>query len=111
SLFYGVSDFLGGVAARRASTLVVTTVTYLAATVALGLAAVVVPGVWSAEAVRVGALAGIAAVVGFVAFYAALAAGPISLLAPGIALVQSVVPVCVGVFFLGERLHLPGWLG
>jgi drug/metabolite transporter (DMT)-like permease len=111
SLFYGVSDFLGGVAARRASTLVVTTITYLAATVALGVAAVAVPGVWSAEAVKVGALAGIAAVLGFVAFYAALAAGPISLLAPGIALIGSLVPVCAGVFFLHERLAALGWLG
>jgi drug/metabolite transporter (DMT)-like permease len=111
SLLYGVSDFLGGVATRRSSTLYVTTITYLATTATLGLAALVVPGVWSAEAIRVGVLAGLAAVVGFVAFYAALAAGPISLLAPGIALVQSVVPVCVGVFFLGERLQLPGWLG
>ncbi len=111
SLLYGVSDFLGGVAARRSSTLVVTTITYLAATVALGLAAVIVPGVWSAPAVEVGSLAGIAAVIGFLAFYAALAEGPISLVAPGIALIGSAVPVGAGVFFLHERLGVPGWLG
>ncbi|HWB37607.1 MAG TPA: EamA family transporter [Rugosimonospora sp.] len=111
SLFYGVSDFFGGIAARRSGVLVVTAISHLAATAALALAALAVPGTWSVAAVWTGGAAGLAAVIGFVTFYGALASGPISLLSPGIAVLQSVVPVVFGVLVFDDRLRLPGWVG
>lgn len=109
-LLYGVSDFLAALAARRAAVLLVTAGTYLFAALALGLGLLVVPGAWTPAAVLAGLGAGVSALVGFAAFYAALAAGPISLLSPLIALLQSAVPVAIA-FGLGERLSGAGWSG
>jgi len=107
---YGASDFLAGLASRRGPVLRATTVTYAVGVVLLGLVVAAVPGVWSAASVGVGAVAGLIAVVGFVAFYAALAAGPMGVLSPVIAMLQAAVPVAAGLLF-GERLGLTGWAG
>ena len=107
---YGASDFLAGLASRRGPVLRATTVTYAVGVVLLGLVVAAVPGVWSAASVGVGAVAGLIAVVGFVAFYAALAAGPMGVLSPVIAMLQAAVPVAAGLVF-GERLGLTGWAG
>jgi len=111
SVFFGVSDFFGGYAARRIPTMAVTTVTYFAATAVLAVAAAAISGVWSTGAVLVGIVTGAVALVGFVTFYAALAAGAISLVTPAVALLQSAVPVVIGVAALGERLGPQGWAG
>ena len=107
---YGASDFLAGLASRRGPVLRATTVTYAVGVLLLGLVVAAVPGVWSATSVAVGAVAGLVAVVGFVAFYAALAAGPMGVLSPVIAMLQAAVPVVAGLAF-GERLALTGWAG
>jgi drug/metabolite transporter (DMT)-like permease len=108
ALSYGVSDFFGAVGARRLKVLPGTTVTYLFAMATLLLALPIVGGAWSPQTVVWGALAGVAAIAGFLAFYAALAAGPMSLAAPLIAVLGSVVPVAVAVV-LGEQLSLLAW--
>lgn len=108
SLAYGSSDFFGGLAARRLNLIHATAGTYVVATVVIGVWLAIVPGVWTADDAAVGALAGVLAVVGFVAFYAALAIGPMSLLSPAIALVGAVLPVAAaGV--LGEQLSPIAW--
>ena len=107
---YGASDFLAGLASRRGPVLRATTVTYAVGVVLLGLVVAAVPGVWSAASVGVGAVAGLIAVVGFVAFYAALAAGPMGVLSPVIAMLQAAVPVAAGLRF-GERRGRTGWAG
>lgn len=109
ALSYGISDFLGAVGARRLRVLPGTTITYLCAFATLLVALPVVGGAWSGETVFWGALAGVAAIVGFICFYAALAAGPISLASPLIAVVGSLVPVVIAVI-LGERLELLAWV-
>ncbi len=109
SVSYGVSDFAGAVAARRLRVIPATAATYSVALVTLAALLLVVPGAWSSGSVMWGAAAGIAAVVGFVAFYAALAAGPMSLAAPLIAVLGSLVPVLVAVA-LGESLPLLAWV-
>jgi uncharacterized membrane protein len=86
-----------------------TTVTYVFAFAALLVALPIVGGEWSGETVLWGSLAGVAAIAGFLAFYAALAAGPISLAAPLIAVLGSLVPVLVALV-AGERLSLPAWI-
>ncbi|TBN56241.1 DMT family transporter [Glaciihabitans arcticus] len=95
SLFYGTSDFFGGLAARRLNLLHATAFTHLLATFAALVGLLLVGGEWSLDDAALGAAAGVLALVGFVAFYAAMAIGPMSLLSPAIALVGGVVPVGV----------------
>ncbi|MGV8884193.1 MAG: EamA family transporter [Microbacteriaceae bacterium] len=109
SLFYGTSDFFGGLAARRLNLLRATTVTYLMATIAAAVGLVIVGGVWTADDAALGALSGVLAIVGFVAFYAALAIGPMSLLSPAIALIGAIVPVGVAAA-TGRALEGQAWI-
>jgi drug/metabolite transporter (DMT)-like permease len=109
---YGSADFLGGTASRRASVFAVLAVTVpagaavmVAATLllgglsggALGWAGVTWSGAgWAAAAGTCGAL-------GLIAFYAAFAAAPMSVVAPVSALVSTVLPVSAAVA-AGERM-------
>lgn len=106
---YGVSDFLGAVGARRLKVLPGTTVTYGFALLTLLVMLPIIGGAWSETTVLWGAVAGVAATVGFLAFYAALAAGPMSLASPLIAVVGSLVPVSIALL-LGERLPALAWI-
>jgi len=109
---YGSADFLGGTASRRASTFAVLAVT-VPAGAAVMLVAMLLPGGlsggelgwagmtwagagWAAAAGTCGAL-------GLVAFYAAFAAAPMSVVAPVTALVSTVLPVGAA-FADGERM-------
>lgn len=95
SLFYGASDFLGALTARRLTVLKASAAVYFAATVAVATALAMSSWEFSVTALLAGLIAGVLATVGMVTFYAALALGPMSLLAPMIALVQTAVPVVV----------------
>ena len=108
SLFYGTSDFLGGLAARRLAVLPATLVTYLLGTAVIGVA--LLADGWSAtpDALAAGGAAAVLAIIGFITFYAALSIGPMSLLSPGIALVQAVVPVTAALV-TGQSLSALGW--
>ena len=99
---YGVSDFVGGIASRRVAALRVVLVSYPVALVLLTMAAVIVGGHVSPPAVLWGSLCGISQAFGVWWFYAALGAGPISVVSPLTAVLVSAVPVSVGVA-LGER--------
>ena len=99
---YGVSDFVGGIASRRVAALRVVLVSYPVALVLLTVAAVIVGGHVSPPAVLWGSLCGISQAFGVWWFYAALGAGPISVVSPLTAVLVSGVPVSVGVA-LGER--------
>jgi drug/metabolite transporter (DMT)-like permease len=109
ALLYGVADFMGGVAARRITVLLATTINYAFAAVLMVVAALVFGGEWTAAAVGGGVIAGVLAVIGLLTFFAALAAGPISLMSPLIALLSSVVPV-VATVILGEMLRPLAWV-
>lgn len=95
SLSWGVADFLGGVASRRASALAVVA---LSQTIGLGLAlallAVARPGVPPARDLLLGVLAGVSGVAGLVAFYRGMAVGSISIIAP-ISALGALVPLAV----------------
>ena len=99
---YGVSDFIGGMASRRVAALRVVLVSYPVAMVLLTVVALIVGGHVSAPAVLWGSLCGIGQAFGIWWFYAALGAGPISVVSPLTALLVSGVPVGVGLA-LGER--------
>jgi drug/metabolite transporter (DMT)-like permease len=109
SVAYGTSDFFGGLAARRLNVIHATAATYAVGTVVVGIGLLATGGVWTVDAAALGALAGLLAIVGFVAFYAALAIGPMSVLSPAIALVGGVVPVAIAAAS-GVRLDALAWI-
>lgn len=107
---WGVGDFLGGLTSRRTDEFVVTFLSQLAG---LAVLAVLLPlGSASATtaALAWGALAGIGGAGGLVAYFRALAIGPMGVTAPVAALVGAVVPVVAGVA-LGERPGTIAWVG
>lgn len=109
-LSYGVSDFIGGIASRRVAALRVVLVSYPVAMVILAAVAAVVGGHISAGAIVWGALCGVAQAFGVWWFYAALAAGPISVVSPLTAVLVAAIPVVAGVA-LGERPGLAAVVG
>ncbi len=95
ALLYGSADFLGGAATRRAHVLSVLLVSGTAGVAVVGFAALATGGPPRASGVAWGACAGAAGGVGFMFFYAGLAAGPMSVVAPVSALASTVLPVAV----------------
>lgn len=99
---WGVSDFLGGLASRRAALLAVLTVSQLAGLVLmLGVLAVTTPSIPGASALGWAVLAGLAGGAGVFALYRGMAIGSISIIAP-ISALAVIVPVAVGLA-RGER--------
>jgi len=93
---YGASDFLGGLASRRASVFGV-----VALSQATGLVALLALLPWLGGPVGPadlgwGAAAGLAGAVGLVVFFRTLAGGTMSVIAPVTALTAAAVPVLVG---------------
>jgi len=110
ALLYGSADFLGGSATRGAHVLCVLLVSGPAGMVVATLAALLAGGPPRAAGVAWGACAGLAGGVGFIFFYAGLAAGPMSVVAPVSALVSTVLPVSVALVD-GERPGARVYLG
>jgi drug/metabolite transporter (DMT)-like permease len=109
ALVFGAADFLGGLAARRMSAVLATAIAALAGLAALSLIFPVFGGVWSREAVLLGAATGIAGAVAIGLLYACLAIGPMSILSPLTAVVSAIVPLSVGLAS-GERLGPIGYV-
>lgn len=101
--FYGSADFMGGLASRRSTPLAVAFGAQLAGVVVLlaGLA-ILGPAAVGAGDLGFGALAGIFGGIGLTVIYRALAAGPMSVVAPTSALSAASVPAVAGLL-LGER--------
>jgi uncharacterized membrane protein len=92
-LSWGVADFLGGVASRRAAAFAVVALSQASGlVVALVVAAIIRPDLPPPDKALVGAAAGVAGVVGLMAFYRALSIGSMSVIAP-ISALGAVVPV------------------
>ena len=105
SLGYGVGDFAGGLAARRAPVLRVVTVTLL---VSLAFEVALWPAVggrWSASALLWGGASGLASAAASALLYRSLALGPMSVLSPVTAVVSAALPVAAG---LAAGEHLTG---
>jgi drug/metabolite transporter (DMT)-like permease len=107
ALLYGASDFLGGLASRRMTSLLASTLGFGVAVVVAGVAVLVTNPVWSTEAVVLGIVAGACGAIGTWALYAALALGPMSILSPAVAAIYAIVPATVGIA-LGERFGVVG---
>lgn len=109
AIVYGVSDFLGGLAARRIPAILVSLVSFVVASVPIAIATALVGSVWSTEAVVLGVLAGIVGAAAIWGFFAALAIGPMSVISPTVAAVAALVPA-VGGILQGERFTVLGYI-
>jgi drug/metabolite transporter (DMT)-like permease len=106
---YGVADFFGGLAAKRAAAVVVTAFAALVGLVALLPFAFLVPARPSFEALLWGGLSGVTGAAAIFLLYAALAIGPMSILSPLTAVLSALVPMTWGLVG-GERLPWWGYL-
>lgn len=100
---FGVADFAGGLATRRASgTLMVVAIAQFAGAAVLVPALALLPGRLSLAATGVGALAGLAGSFGLLMYFRGLARGPMGVVAPLSALASAGLPLTVGIL-AGER--------
>ena len=109
ALVYGAADFLGGLASKRVSAILVTAVGALSGLVVLVAAYPVLGGEWRAEDVAWGAVSGVTGAVAISLLYASLAIGPMSILSPLTALVSAIVPLAWGLLVSAERLAAIGY--
>lgn len=98
---YGLSDFVGGLASRRAPVLHVVLVSY---PLSVLLMALVAPtgGAPTEPSLVWGAVSGVAGGLAVLWFYAALASGPMSVVSPVAALLTAALPL-LGGLVVGER--------
>lgn len=100
---FGIADFVGGLATRRAScTLTVVAIAQLAGAAVLVPALTLLPGRPSVAAAGIGALAGLAGSLGLLLYFRGLARGPMGVVAPLSALASAGLPLAVGIL-AGER--------
>ena len=100
---YGVADFFGGLASRRARAV---TVTAIASTIGIAPLLIAIPLLharFSGPALLWGTLAGLAGLFGVVLLYTALAIGPMSVLSPVTSVFSAILPVAVALL-TGSRL-------
>lgn len=107
ALTFGAGDFSGGLSARRIAAQWTTAVAQATGLVLLIVVAAVVGGSPGVSDMGLGLAAGLCGGAALVAFYWAMAQGPMSVVAPASAVMSAVVPTVAGVIE-GER---PGWLG
>jgi len=110
ALLYGSADFLGGLATRHARVLAVLPLSAGAGAVVMLAAALLSGDPFRLAGLGWGIAGGAAGGVGLIIFYAGLAAGPMSVVAPVSALMSTVVPVGVALAG-GERLSGPEYAG
>jgi uncharacterized membrane protein len=109
--FYGAADFLGGIAARRATT-VATVLTTQGAGLLMLLACspLMLDLVMSRRDMLFGVLAGLTGSLGVALLYKALAIGPMSVVAPVTAVCAVIVPLAVGLL-QGESITAAAAIG
>jgi drug/metabolite transporter (DMT)-like permease len=111
ALVYGSADFLGGLAARRLTSLFATAVAVASGLVVLLVLAPVVGFEWIPADMAWGALSGVFGVVALLLLYACLAIGPMSILSPLTAVVSAIAPMTWGLTAGGETLGALGYAG
>jgi drug/metabolite transporter (DMT)-like permease len=102
ALGYGISDFVGGLAARRTAVLGVVMLSYPVGFVGLIAFAPFAGGVITLQGMVVGAVSGLVSGAAIIGYYAALAAGPMSVVSPLTSLLVAGLPLGVGVLW-GDR--------
>jgi uncharacterized membrane protein len=110
AVVYGTSDFLGGLASRRASVFGVVALSQVLGLVALLALLPRLGGPVGAVDLAWGVAAGLAGATGLVVFFRTLARGVMSVVAPITAVTAAAVPVLVGLLG-GERIGIWAGLG
>jgi drug/metabolite transporter (DMT)-like permease len=110
SVLWGVSDFLGGAASRRADPIRFAVLSTPLGVPLLVVFALVVPGTLSPGAIWAGVAAGVFGVFGLLLLYVVLAAGPMGVMSPVTAVISAMVPVTFGLAG-GERPGAIAYLG
>ena len=114
SVLYGVFDFAGGMATRRASVFSVAfwaNVSGLALSVVIAFAHFLVVGTAATVSdLAWGAFCGVAGVIGVLFYFQGLAKGQMAVVSPVSAITLSLVPFLFG-FLTGERYALLAWIG
>jgi drug/metabolite transporter (DMT)-like permease len=110
ALGYGVSDFVGGLAARRVAVLRVVVASYPVGMIGMALVAPFAGGTLTTPAIVFGALSGIVGGCAILCYYAALAQGPMSVVSPLTAVLVAGIPLAVGLA-MGEHLGVVGLIG
>jgi drug/metabolite transporter (DMT)-like permease len=110
AVVYGSSDFLGGLASRRAPVLAVVALSQAAGVVALVPLLVLLPATPTIEALGWGAASGVAGGVGVSLFYRGLSRGRMGVIAPTTAVGAAAVPVLFGLG-VGERPGVAALVG
>ncbi|GAA0553211.1 EamA family transporter [Actinomadura livida] len=105
ALAYGVADFLGGAVTRRSTALRTLSWCVPVGFVIILVSALLAGGGAAPGPIAWGFTAGLAGGAGLIAFYRALARGPMNVVAPVSALAAAVLPVAVGIT-RGERLDV-----
>lgn len=103
AISFGTADFFGGAASRRSAALSVIAISAPVGTLFMLVVSLVMPGSPTFAGLAWGAGAGMCGALGVVVFYTALAAGPMSVVAPLSAVSSALVPVGASLLF-GERL-------
>lgn len=109
ALVFGAADFLGGLAAKRVSSILATAIASLTGLVLLLIALPFLGGTWTPHDVFWGVISGIAGAVAISLLYACLAIGPMSILSPLTAVVSAIVPMVWGLLVGGERFATLGY--
>jgi drug/metabolite transporter (DMT)-like permease len=107
ALVYGSSDFFGGLASRRASTIGVVVCSQAMGLLVLALALLLIGGHPRAIDFIWGAVCGIAGAIAIAALYRGLAIGTMGVVSPLSAVLGAAIPMLFGIAIHGER---PTWL-
>jgi drug/metabolite transporter (DMT)-like permease len=111
AIVYGSADFLGGLAAKRLRSIVVTAVAAATGLVLLLAAYPLIGGAWLPADIGWGVVSGITGAIAIVLLYACLAIGPMSILSPLTAVVSAIAPIFWGLLVQGETLAWIGYAG
>lgn len=107
---YGISDFLGGLASRRAAALTILIYSYPAGGVLMSALLVFFPGHLGLSSLTFGIAGGLAGLTGVVLMYTAMTTAPMNVVSPITALLAAAVPVLFAVV-KGERPAVTTWAG
>jgi uncharacterized membrane protein len=107
---YGISDFSGGLASRRASAITVLLYSYPVGAALMTLLLPFFSGHLSVRTAVFGVAGGFAGLIGVLILYSLMAVAPMNIISPVSAVLAAAVPVLFGVL-IGERPSVAAWLG
>ncbi|HEY7007679.1 MAG TPA: DMT family transporter [Jatrophihabitantaceae bacterium] len=110
AMFYGTSDFLGGLASRSRNAVTVLLYAYPVGAVLMTAMLPFYSGSLTAHAALFGVLGGTAGLIGVTALYHVMTIAPMNIVSPVSAVLAAMVPVVFGVA-IGERPSVAAWLG